>query len=304
MYDVVIIGAGPAGLTAAIYSIRAGLSTIVLESSVYGGQVALTDEIENYPSIKKISGWELAQNIYDQAKELGAEVIFEQVSGISEADGRYSVNTDKNSYPCRCVIIANGAKRRKLGCPGEAEFTGRGVSYCAVCDGAFFRGKTCAVIGGGNSALSSALYLSKLCEKVYLIHRRDSFSSEQQLTEEVLSRENVNVLYNHQTMEITGDKLVTGVLLQNTAAKEQINLPLDAVFVAIGMEPDNSMFADILEVNEQGYLIADEECRSCRPGIFVAGDTRTKEIRQIITAASDGAIAATHAADFINMHKA
>ncbi|MDO4482232.1 MAG: thioredoxin-disulfide reductase [Bacillota bacterium] len=300
MYDILIIGAGPAGLTAAIYGIRAGMSVLVLEAMMYGGQIAGTPEVENYPSIQKISGWQLAQNIYEQAAAQGAEIRFEGVTGIKEDEnGIKTVITSGGRYESKTVIIANGAKRRLLGCPGEEEFKGRGVSYCATCDGAFFRGKVTAVVGGGNTALEDSLFLSNLCEKVYLIVRKDRFRGEKRLADSVQARENIEVLYSHVVDSIEGEDLVSSVKVKNGDGVIR-EIPVSAVFVAIGMEPDNGLFADFVDIDEAGYIIAGESCRTSRNGVFAAGDSRTKEVRQIITAAADGAAAAIAAANLVN----
>lgn len=292
MYDLIIIGAGPAGLTAAVYGMRAGLRVLVLEEQTPGGQLALTPEVENYPSWPKISGWELASKIAEQAVAAGAEVRSEPVTGLRKTDGGWAVDTAAGSHEGRSVIVANGAKRRKLGCPGEAEFTGRGVSYCAVCDGAFFRGKTVCVVGGGNTAMEDALYLAEICPKVYLIHRRDSFRGEQKLQNAVAASERIEVLWNTTVEAVEGEGRVQRVRLAGGHAGI---LDTDGVFVAVGLAPDNERFAGVLEL-ENGYIRAGEDCRTSARGIFAAGDTRTKEIRQILTAAADGAVAATLAA--------
>ena len=293
MYDLIIIGAGPAGLTAAVYGMRAGLRVLVLEEQTPGGQLALTPEVENYPSWPKISGWELASKIAEQAVAAGAEVRSEPVTGLRKTDGGWAVDTAAGSHEGRSVIVANGAKRRKLGCPGEAEFTGRGVSYCAVCDGAFFRGKTVCVVGGGNTAMEDALYLAEICPKVYLIHRRDSFRGEQKLQNAVAASERIEVLWNTTVEAVEGEGRVQRVRLAGGQAGV---LDTDGVFVAIGLEPDNQRFAAVLDLDRGGYIRAGEDCRTSAHGVFAAGDTRTKEIRQILTAAADGAVAATLAA--------
>lgn len=296
-YEFVIIGGGPAGLTAAVYGLRAGRSVLVLEEQMTGGQLTLTPEVENYPSWQKISGWELAGKIADQASAAGAEIRTEQVSAIETAEGKHTVVTEAGRYEAGVVIVANGAKRRKLGCPGEQELTGRGVSYCAVCDGAFFRGRTVAVIGGGNTALEDALYLAKVAEKVYLIHRRDSFRGEKKLQEAVLHSEKIEILWNTAVEAVEGEARVERVQLSGDHAG---GLAVDGVFVAIGLAPDNERFAPVLELDAGGYLRAEEDCRTNVPGIFAAGDTRTKEVRQILTAAADGAVAATLASNWLN----
>lgn len=296
--DLLIVGAGCAGLTAAVYAIRAGHSAIVLEKGMYGGQIALTSEVENYPSIEKISGVELATLIYNQAVKQGADIRFEEVTEARLGAAEKIVITTSEEYQARAVILANGVERRKLGCPGEAEFTGRGVSYCATCDGAFFRGKDVAVVGGGNTALEDALFLSNLCRKVYLIHRRDQFRGEKVMVDAVLARDNIEILYQHTVEEILGDKVVTSV---RAAGPEDGRRTLDvaAVFVAIGLIPVNQLFAEAgLDAN--GYLVAGEDCNTQLPGVYAAGDTRSKPLRQIITAASDGAVAAVAASNYLN----
>lgn len=290
-YDILIIGAGPAGLTAAVYGLRAGYRVLVLEGQAPGGQLMLTPEVENYPSWQKISGWELASKIAGQAEAAGAELRAEAVTGL-ELDGEDRVVvTEQGRYRCRAVILANGAKRRKLGCPGEAALTGRGVSYCAVCDGAFFRNRTVCVVGGGNTALEDALYLARICEKVYVIHRRDSFRGERRLAEAVRSSEKISVLWNTAVTSIEGDGRVERVRLSDGGSLE-----VSGVFVAIGLEPDNGPFRGVVPLDAGGYVQAGEDCRTGVPRIYAAGDTRTKEVRQILTAAADGAVAATLAA--------
>lgn len=296
--DLLIVGAGCAGLTAAVYAIRAGHSAVVLEKGMYGGQIALTSEVENYPSIEKISGVELATLIYNQAVKQGADIRFEEVTEARLGAKEKIVVTTGGEYRARAVILANGVERRKLGCPGEAEFTGRGVSYCATCDGAFFRGRDVAVVGGGNTALEDALFLSNLCRKVYLIHRRDQFRGEKVMVDAVLARNNIEILYRHTVEEILGDKVVTSV---RAAGPEdgQRTLDVAAVFVAIGLIPVNQLFAEAgLDAN--GYLVAEEDCNTKLPGVYAAGDTRSKPLRQIITAASDGAVAAVAASNYLN----
>lgn len=296
-YDFVIIGGGPAGLTAAVYGLRAGRSVLILEEQMTGGQLTLTPEVENYPSWPKISGWELAAKIAEQATAAGAELRTEPVTALETADGKHTVVTTQGRYEAGVVIVANGAKRRKLGCPGEAALTGRGVSYCAVCDGAFFRNRTVCVVGGGNTALEDALYLAKVCEKVYLIHRRDCFRGEQKLQDAVHHSEKIEILWNSAVEAIEGASRVELVRLSGDHAG---SLNVDGVFVAIGLAPDNERFAPVLELDEGGYIRAGEDCRTSVPGVFAAGDTRTKEVRQILTAAADGAVAATLASAWLN----
>ncbi len=301
MFDVIIIGAGPAGLTAAIYAIRAGLKTVVLEGEMYGGQIGIAPEVENFPSIQKISGWQLAQNIYEQAVAQGADIRFEQAAA-AELDGAVKrVSTTGGEYESKTVIIANGAKRRKLKIPGEEEYTGRGVSYCATCDGAFFKGRDVAVVGGGNTALEDALFLSNLCNRVYLVVRSE-IRGEKRLADAVRSRENIEIITKHAAERISGGALVTAFDIRSLSSPGSgiRRLDVSAVFVAIGLEPDNRMFEGKLALDGGGYIIAGEDCRTSVGGVFAAGDTRTKELRQIITAASDGAIAAVGAANLVN----
>ncbi len=300
MFDVIIIGAGPAGLSAAIYAARAGLNCMILESTMYGGQMTTTPEVENYPCIKKISGWELSQNMYEQATDLGAALTFEIVERVENNGEFKTVVTSENTYQTKTVIIANGAKRRKIGCDGEERLSGAGVSYCAFCDGSFFKDKTAVVVGGGNTALEDALYLSNICTKVYLVHRRDEFRAEKHLVNSVDSRENIIKLMSYTPVKINGENKVESIVLKNLAADAQEIFETDCVFVAIGLSPDNGIFDGIIDLDEHGYIIAGEDCRTSVDGVFAAGDTRTKTIRQIVTAAADGAVAASGCSAYIN----
>lgn len=297
MLDVIIIGAGPAGLTAAIYGIRAGMSVLVLEETTYGGQIGKTAEVENYPAIQKISGWQLAQQIYDQAVAQNVEIKFESAMNITLEKNEKIVHTASNSYRTKTIIIANGAKRRKLNCEGEEEFTGRGVSYCATCDGAFFKNKDVAVIGGGNTALEDALYLSNICRTVYLIHRNKTFRSENHLIKSLDSKSNIKLILSHSIKKINGDSNVFSLTALNVDQEKEI--PVSGVFIAIGLEPDNQRFSGVVNLDSLGYIIASEDCRTNVEGIFAAGDTRTKDVRQIVTATADGAVAAVNASSFI-----
>lgn len=292
MFDILIIGAGPAGMSAAIYAKRAGLSVAVFEGEMYGGQMILTPDVENYPGIAKISGAELAYTMSEQMRALGAEIIDAKVESVAECDGGYKVVADRE-YLGKTVIIANGAKRRKIGAKGEEEYIGRGVSYCAVCDGMFFKGKTVCVVGGGRTALEDALYLSRICEKVYIIHRRNEFRVKGVLKDGVTSQENIEIIYSANVKEIVGDAKVNSVVLDNGRVVET-----SAVFVAIGLVPENEIFEGLLEL-EDGYIKAGDDTHTSKKGIFAAGDTRTKTLRQIVTAASDGAMAATEAEKYI-----
>lgn len=302
-YDAIIIGAGPAGLTAAIYLQRAGHGTIVLEELSYGGQMANTPEVENYPAVGKISGFELSTNLYNQAVEQGARVEFDGVSSASLAGGLKRVMTVSGKvYEAGAVIIANGARRRKLNIPGEDVYAGRGVSYCATCDGGFFKNKTTLVVGGGNTAVEDALYLSNICSQVHLAHRRDSFRAGKVLTDAIKARENVTLHYDTVPLEILPNKAgnaVGAVELCNVKTDARETLPVDGVFVAVGLVPDNALFAEIA-LDDAGYIIAGEDTKTNLAGVFAAGDTRTKAVRQIVTAAGDGAVAASAAGAYLD----
>ena len=299
-YDVLILGGGPAGLAAALYAKRAGVSVLVLERSIYGGQVTNTPTVENYPGILNISGVDLAMALYEQVTGLGIEVRLEEpVSYQLDAPAK-AVATARGRYEAKAVIVANGVKRRTLGCPGEERLAGRGVSYCATCDGAFFQGAEVAIVGGGNTALEDALFLSNNCAAVHLIHRRDQFRGSSILAEAVKKRQNIHLHLNSVVEEITGEEKVAGARLRDVTTGEETRLELSGVFVAVGLAPDNAAFAGQLALDGAGYIQAGEDCRTNLAGVFAAGDTRTKEVRQIITAAADGAVAALGAANYVN----
>lgn len=301
MKDVLIIGAGPAGLAAAIYAQRAGLQSVMFDKGFYGGQASLTMELENYPAIKKISGAEFAQQLFEHATHFGAEFIMEEVTGVELQGDVKRVHTTSNTYEGKTVIISNGVRRRKLGCPGEEEFAGRGVSYCATCDGAFFKGKDVAIVGGGSTALEDALFLSNHCNKVTLVHRRDEFRGEYALVKAVNERDNIEILYSSAVDSIVGENKVEKVNIKNLKDNSVLPIDVSGVFIAIGYEPDNEIYAGQLKTTESGYFIADETCETEIPGVFVAGDCREKHLRQVITAAADGASAAFGAANYLNL---
>lgn len=296
MTDLLIVGAGPAGLTAAIYGRRAGLTVTVFEKSIYGGQLVSSAEIENYPSILNVEGTDLAMNLYTHATSLGAEVLLEEVAHTELEGPVKKVVTPKGEYKGHAIILAGGASRRKLGCKGEDKFSSRGISYCATCDGAFYIGKTVAIVGGGNTALEDALFLSNNCEKVYLIHRRDTFRGEKVLQESVMKRNNIEIIYNTTVAAIEGTQKVESVLL-NTPEGEK-SFAVDGVFIAVGQVPETAIFGNKLALTAEGYFDIDETCASNIPGVFVAGDIRKKPLRQIVTATSDGAVAAVSAATY------
>lgn len=297
MYDIIIVGAGTAGLSAAIYGVRAGKNVLVLEANVYGGQIINTPEIENYPGIKHISGYEFATNLYEQAKELGAEIRFEKVLEIKSEQNEKIVITENNSYSTKSIVLATGAKNRPLGLENEKEWIGRGISYCATCDGAFFRGKDVAVNGGGNTALEDALFLSSYCNKVYVIHRRDSFRGEDKLLQSLQEKINVEFILNSYITELLGEDQLEGIKIRNKDTNNESEININGLFIAIGQIPENTIFSNIVKLDKGGYIMAQEDCKTNVEGIFVAGDSRTKVIRQLATAASDGAIAGLAAAN-------
>ena len=299
MYDIIIIGAGPAGLTAAIYGKRALKKVLVLEALSYGGQIINTLDIENYPAAAHISGFDFATNLYNQAKDLGAEIKFEKVTNIIDNDDIKKVVTSKGEYETKTIIIATGADNRKLGLENEDKLIGKGISYCATCDGNFFKGKDVAVVGGGNTALEDTLYLTDLVNKVYLIHRRDEFRGDPTIVEKLKEKENVEFVYNSNVTKLISNDKLEGVEITNKDGSTK-ELSVSGLFVAIGKVPENENFKEIINLDESGYIIAGEDCHTNREGIFVAGDNRVKELRQLVTATSDGAIAATEAVKYIN----
>ena len=302
MHDIIIIGAGPAGITAAIYALRAGVSVTIFDRNLYGGQAAITAQIENYPAIKSITGAMFAQKLYQQAIDLNANILFEEVTSVDFSDAFQTITTNKNTYTAKTVIVATGVKRRELNCEGEKKFTGKGVSYCATCDGAFFRNKNVVVVGGGNTALEDALFLSNQCRNVTLIHRRDTFRAEKHLVDAVLSRDNITILYDSNVKCIKGNQAVNAIDVYHTKQNQTTTIETDGVFIAIGYEPDNEMVSHYLNVNTEGYIVSNEYCHTNIEGVFVAGDTRTKPLRQIITACADGAVAGVSAVSYISTH--
>lgn len=290
-YDIIIVGAGPAGLTAAIYAARASKKVLVLEAKSYGGQIIEALDIENYPAAMHINGFDLATNMYNQAKELNAEIKFEKVI---EVTSDLKVTTNKDSYQAKAIILATGSDHRKLGIPNESELIGKGVSYCATCDGNFYRGKDVAVVGGGNSALEETIYLSNICNQVYLIHRRNTFRGDQKSIDEINKKANIKTILNTNVVKINGIDHLESVELNNGDV-----LNISGLFIAVGLIPENENFAKLINLNEFGYIIASEDCTTNVPGIFVAGDCRTKDLRQLVTATSDGAVAAVKAINYI-----
>ncbi len=294
MYDIIIIGAGPAGLTAAIYARRAAKKVLVLEAKNYGGQIINTLDIENYPGSSHITGFDFATNLYNQAKDLGTEIVFEKVIDINNKE----VITDKNKYNAKAIIIATGLENKKLGLDNESELVGKGISYCATCDGGFYKGKTVAVVGGGNTALEDALYLSNIASKVYLIHRRDEFRGDLSTVNLLKEKDNVEFVFNSTITKLNANEVLNSIEVTNKDGNTT-TIDVSGLFIAIGKIPNNSI-TKLIEVDENGYIKANEDCSTNVPGIFVAGDNRAKEVRQLVTATSDGAIAATSAVKYIN----
>lgn len=301
MYDIVVIGAGPAGLTAGIYARRASKKVLILEAVTYGGQIINTLDIENYPVEPHISGYDFATKLYNQTKDLGAEIIFEKAIDIKNKEDYKIVITNKNEYKCKTIIIATGAENRKLKLDKEDQLLGKGVSYCATCDGGFYKNKNVAVVGGGNTAIEDAIYLSDIAKNVYLIHRRDSFRADQVLLEELKKKKNITYLLNSNVVKLNGDEKLESIEVENNGNVESINI--DGIFIAVGRVPENQNFAKIINLNENGYVIAKEDCHTNIDGIFAAGDNRIKSLRQLVTATSDGAVAATEAIKFINKNR-
>lgn len=290
MYDIIIVGAGPAGLTSAIYAARANKKVLVLEAKVPGGQIVNASKIENYPGIENISGSDFAMNLYNQVINLGVEIKFETVLSITKDKEVY---TNNSKYNAKAIILASGRSNRKLKIENEDKLIGRGVSYCATCDGNFYKDKIVSVVGGGNTALDDTIYLSSLASKVYLIHRNDNFSGEDKLINELKNKSNVEILLNTNVIRINGiDKVDTITINTNGIEKE---LEIDGLFIAIGQEPNNSIFKNVIDIDEKGYIKTTDGVHTNIKGIYVAGDARDKMLRQLTTAVSDGSVAATTA---------
>lgn len=299
MYDIIIIGGGPAGLTAAIYGLRAEKTVLILEKMGIGGQIALSDRIENFPGIAQISGMDFADTLLRQVTALGGEVKYETVVSVKNND-TMRVVTDGNEYETKSVILATGVKNRLLGADGEDRLVGRGVSFCAVCDGAFYRGKTVAVIGGGNTAVQDAEHLSRIASKVYLVHRRDEFRAEERLVKRLKACENVEFVLDTTVEKFCGDERLTGLELISTKDGSKSHIDVDGAFVAVGQIPQNNNFKGIVKLNSGGYVLAGEDCLTDAQGIFAAGDCRAKTVRQLTTAVGDGSVAALAAVEYID----
>lgn len=287
MYDIIIVGAGPAGLSAALYALRANKKVLIFEANTYGGQIINAAKMENYPGIKSITGFDYATELYNQVMDLGAEIKYETVIRIDE---NKNVITNNGTYNSKAIILATGAKNRKLGIKNENEYLGKGLSYCATCDGNFYKDKIVAVVGGGNTAITDAIYLSDIVSKVYLIHRKDSFRADEKYISELKQKHNVEFVLNTNITRLYGDDILEGIELDNG-----LNIALNGLFIAVGQEPKNEIFSNIINIDEKGYIISEDGVHTNIDGIYVAGDARVKELRQVVTAVSDGAIAATTA---------
>lgn len=300
MYDIIIVGAGPAGLSAAIYARRANKSVLILDKAAFGGQITYSPKVENYPAFESISGSELADHMVSQVLSQGADVEIENVTEVRDGEIKTVVTEDGNEYECRAVILACGAKHRHLGVENEEKFIGEGISFCAVCDGAFYQNKTVALIGGGNSALQEAILLSETCKKVYVVQNLDFLTGEKRLEEILRKRGNVEIITGTVVESVKDGDSFTGINLLRTADGEKSFLELDGMFVAIGLEPENGAFESLAELDSVGYFDSGEDCLTKTKGVFVAGDCRKKSIRQIATATADGAVAAISACRYID----
>ena len=299
MYDTIIIGGGPAGLAAAVYAARSGMKTLVLEQMFSGGQMTSTYEIENYPGVIRSDGVTLAMAMDEQARLCGAQIVNASVDSLDIEGEIKTVHTFSEDYQAKTIILAMGASRRFLGCEGEEQFSGRGVSYCATCDGGFFKEKTVAVVGGGDVALEDAIYLSNIAKKVYLIHRRDSFRAAKTLIERLGNA--VEVLTDTVVDRIAGHDSVEQILVRNVKTDAYREIDVDGVFIAVGNTPNTKLVADKVNTDPRGYILAGEDCMTSVKGVFAAGDLRTKPLYQIVTAAADGAVAAKKAFEYINL---
>ena len=289
MYDIIIVGAGPAGLTAAIYALRANKKVLIFEAKAYGGQIASSSVVENYPGYEKISGFDLATNMYNQVIKLGGEIKYEEVISIKDGE----VTTNNGSYKCKAIILATGVQNGKLGIDNEDALKGKGVSYCATCDGNFFKGKDVALVGGGNTALEDALYLSNIVNKVYLIHRRDTFRGDQRNLDELKKKDNVEFILNSNVVKINGTNLLESIDVNTNG--DIRNISVSGLFIAVGHVPANEAFSNMVELDDRGYIKSEDGVHTSSKNVYVAGDTRVKTLRQLVTATSDGAIAATTA---------
>ena len=302
-YDIIIVGGGPAGLTAAIYARRAEKSVLILEKNGFGGQIAQSPRVDNFPGIPSVSGAEISDKLFNHALDLGVEADLSEVTGLTREGSGFVVHTADGDFSAGAVILATGAKHRRLGIAREEEFAGSGVCYCAVCDGAFYPGRPVAVVGGGDTAVRDALLLSNSCSEVYIIHRRTEFRAEAANVEALRARENVRFVLNSRAVELIGDGELGGVVVEDLESRERRTLEVEGLFVAVGHESDNAPFAALTDTDAQGWFTAGEDCRTPTPGLFVAGDCRAKAVKQLITAAGDGASAAVAACQYLDSLK-
>jgi len=300
MYDTIVIGGGMAGMTAALYCLRNEKKVLILEKETVGGQITMSPKVENYPSVKEISGSELADKVFDQVTALGADFELENVVDVSKTDTSFIVTTDYNVYHAKSIVIATGAKARRLGLEGEDECIGDGVYYCAICDGPFYKGKDVTVIGDANSAMQYALMLAGYCRQVSIITLFDRFFGEKALEDAIRSTKNIDITHNMNGKSVEKVDGRIKITFENTQDKTEFVHTTDALFIAIGQVPDNKAFAGLVEIDKAGYVVADESCKTKTDGVFVAGDCRTKDIRQVATAIGDGAIAATAVCKYLN----
>lgn len=304
IYDVLIIGGGPAGYTAAMYSARAGLDTLVTERYIAGGQMTQTSQIDNYPGFEAgIEGFELGYKMQQGAERFGAQTVRANVLSADLSGDIKKIETDSGILSSKSIIIATGAEHKHLGLANEEQLIGKGVGYCAACDGMFYKGKTVAVVGGGNSAAADAILLSKICRKVFLIHRRDTLRAEKFYHEPLMKTENIEFVFNSTVTDIISDTAVTGIKIKNTKDGSESEIACDGIFISIGRTPQTELFRGQLDLDKNGYIIADESTRTSMDGVFAAGDVRTKELRQIVTAVSDGASAAHFAEEYLETAK-
>ncbi len=301
MYDIIIVGGGPAGLTAAVYALRAGKKVVVIEKSGFGGQIAFSPKVENIPGTIQISGSQFAEQLVDQAMGLGADMELERVTDVQKEGDIFKVSTEEGStFEGKAVILAVGVKHRMLGLEGEQELIGNGISFCAVCDGAFYSGQDVAMIGGGNSALQEALLLSEVCSKVTIVQNLAFLTGEQKLVQALAEKENVEVIFSSVvTAYETTDGALTGLQLRNTETGDERSIHIDGAFLAVGLIPENQTFAHLGELNDWGYFASGEDCCTHTPGVYAAGDCRSKAIRQVVTASADGAVAAMAACRYL-----
>lgn len=303
VYDMIIIGGGPAGYTAALYAARAGLDAVLIEKAGAGGQMALTDVIDNYPGFDEgIDGFTLGMKMKNGAERFGVKTILEQVNSVDFKNDVKAVNTAGKTCFAKTVVVSTGADPNELGVKNEREYIGKGIHYCAHCDGRFYKDKTVMVVGGGNTAVADALFLARFAKKVYVVHRRDTFRAEKILVDPLLHAENVEVLWNSVPVEFTAEERIRGALIKNTVTNQEIKVPVDGVFVSIGRKPVTYFLEDSVSLDDKGYIIADETCRSSVDGVYAVGDVRTKPLRQIVTAAADGAVAVHFAVEYLAEH--